>query len=799
MPGAIPAIAGALVSKAVGGGIIGAILGAVVTAGVGALLHRREEPELPDFSFQDQARGINANIANPVAPIPVVYGSYRFAGSRVYTGVTGANNKYLHMVISFAEGEIEEFTDVFLDDVSVTDGRFSGLVSFGDGQNAHLGSDTQTADTAAVSAITDWSTSHRLRGVSYLYMRLTYDPEVFSRIPVVSATVKGKKVVDVVAGGSPAWSDNPANCIYDYLTNTRYGRGIPASEIDIASFQTAHGICAALISNSPEPSQATYTCDGLINIDRPTLDNLRDLLTSCRGYLIFTGGQYRLIVDQAEASVFAFTESNIVGQMNISLDSKSARFNRVRARYYNADKNHQPDLVISDSSTYRTADNGTLLERSIELQFTTDVYRARRIAYLELKQSRYTISVEFNTTLEGLRAEVGDVVTITHSTPGWISKKFRIIEIGINSEDTVKIQAREYSDVYTPSAPPAKVAPPVITLPPVNDIADELAREPEVSWLYSFESESVEDWTDDDGSIAITSDTCVGDFAGLVTHGGGGETASASIVIPKTFAANVLATVDNQIRMQFWAKQPSADAASGLKVRLVGSSENSGWQDFTTSTSCQAFGFVWKPTTAQTSLTLEVIGDNSDTGTDGTIIDNILLYKLPDYINASNIGTWIGTLAVGEAYIANAAIDTLKIKGDAVTVPSSAYTSGNFTVPNDTTWRTAQTLAVTTTGAPVIIQGFAGVNVNSGTNSVGCLVEARIVRDSTTLTTVGCTSFGYANQGTLNGGTVGNVYRDTPSAGSHTYYLQTRRPLVFGLSVTINVFSRSLTVTEMKK
>lgn len=665
MPAAIPAIAGAIAAKAVGGGIFGAIVGSVVSAGVGALLQKNQDA--PDFSFEDQARGINANIANPVAPIPVVYGTYRFAGSRVYTGVGGANNKYLYLVISFSEGEIEEFTDVYLDDVSVTDSRFSGLVSFGDGQNAHLGTDAQTADSVAVSAITDWTTDHRLRGVSYLYMRLTYDPEVFSRIPVVSATVKGKKVVDVVAGGSPVWSDNPANCIYDYLTNTRYGRGIPASEIDVSSFQTAHAICAALISNSPEPSQATYTCDGLINIDRPTLDNLRDLLTSCRGYLTFTGGQYRLIVDQAESSAFAFTESNIVGQMKISLDSKSARFNRVRAQYYNADKNHQPDLVISDSPTYRTADNGTLLERAIELPFTTDVFRARRIAELELKQSRYTIGIEFNSTLEGLRAEVGDVVTITHATPGWTLKKFRVMEIGFDSEDRVNIIAREYQDIYTPSTPPAAVTPPTITFPPVNDILNERTEEPAISWLYSFENGDIEGWVNDDGSITTTSDSCVGDVAGIVTHGGGGETSSASIEIPDSFAANVLSIVDNQVRLQLWAKQPSAGAASGFKARLVGSSENSGWHSFTTSTSCQAFGFVWKPTTAQTSLTLEIEGDSSDTGTASTIIDNVLLYKLPDFINASNIGTWLGTVAIGSAYIADLAVTTGKIADLAVT------------------------------------------------------------------------------------------------------------------------------------
>lgn len=661
MPAAIPAIAGAVVAKAVtyavGSSLFGAIAGAVVAAGVGSLM-----ADSPDDDFRDQARGIDANIANPVAPIPIIYGRYRRAGDRVYTAVSGSNNKYLHLVISFSEGEIDSFEEIYLDDIPITDSRYSGLVDYGDGQNAHLGTDAQTADTTLVSRLTEWTTNHRLRGVSYLYLRLTYDPQVFSRIPVVSALVKGRKVVDVVAGGSPAWSNNPANCIYDYLTNTRYGRGIPSSEIDLASFQAAHSICAATVSNPPEPAQATYTSDGLINPDQGTLDNLRDLLTSCRGYLIFTGGKYRLIIDQAEASAVSFDETNIVGPMQIALHSKSSRFNRVRARYYNEERNYQPDLLLSDSTGYRTADNGTLLEREIALPFTTDTYRTRRIADIELEQSRKGIILEFSTTLEGLRAEVGDVISITHSAPGWTGKKFRVLGIDVNSSDQISIRAREYdATVYTPTVPPTSPTIPTVSFPPVNDALDEYEGEPDTSYLYSFEKGDVVGWTNDDGSITTTADACVGSVAGLVTHGGGGNTSSASLDIPASFAANVLSLEDNQVRVQMWAKQPSTNNAAGFKARLVGSSESSTWNSFTTSGSCQAFGFIWKPTTPQTSLSLEIQGDSSDSGTAATIIDNVLLFKVPDFIDAANVGTWIGTTAIGTAYIADAAITTAKI------------------------------------------------------------------------------------------------------------------------------------------
>ena len=47
---------------------------------------------------------------------------------------------------------------------------------------------------------------------------------------------------------------------------------------------------------------------------------------------------------------------------------------------------------------------------------------------------------------EGLRVEAADVVTITHSTPGWTSKKFRVIQVEILDSDEVAISAIEYDD-----------------------------------------------------------------------------------------------------------------------------------------------------------------------------------------------------------------------------------------------------------------------------------------------------------------------------------------------------------------
>ena len=52
---------------------------------------------------------------------------------------------------------------------------------------------------------------------------------------------------------------------------------------------------------------AAYACDGTIDTNQTAYDNVRALLTACRGMLVFSGGKYRLVLDVATtASGFGF-------------------------------------------------------------------------------------------------------------------------------------------------------------------------------------------------------------------------------------------------------------------------------------------------------------------------------------------------------------------------------------------------------------------------------------------------------------------------------------------------------------
>ena len=398
-----------------------------------------DAPEMP--SLDSKAQGILFNDASPVAPIPVVYGSRKVGGTRVFIEASGEENEYLHLVLSLAEGQINAINTVYLNDIATTDSKFDGFVEV----TKYTGSDSQTADSNLVSRVASWTSAHRLQGTAYLYIRLKYDQDVFpGGLPTITADVDGIKVYDPRTSSS-VFSNNPALCIRDYLTNARYGRGIPTSMIDDTSFSAAANYCEETVSKGGTTAQR-YTCDGVVDTSRTSLEIVRELLTSCRGMLVFTGGKYKLVIDKPETAAFTFDEDNIVGSWQISLGSKTNTYNRIRAEFFNPDRSWQGDIAVVESSTLRTADNNLLLEREIQLPFTSNIYTAKQIATMALNQSRQQIMTTFTATIEGTRCEVGDVVYVTHSTPGWTNKKFRVMAMSLKNDGHVTISLLEYAD-----------------------------------------------------------------------------------------------------------------------------------------------------------------------------------------------------------------------------------------------------------------------------------------------------------------------------------------------------------------
>jgi hypothetical protein len=120
------------------------------------------------------------------------------------------------------------------------------------------------------------------------------------------------------------------------------------------------------------------------------------------------------------------------------------RFNRMKVNYFNPSLEWQPDSKLVENPTYLTEDGGVVNETTIELPMIGDATLAQKIATYYLNASRYQTIMQFKSSHESLKLNVGDPVTVTHDVYGFTDKKFRVNSITLNPDSTVEIVLEEY-------------------------------------------------------------------------------------------------------------------------------------------------------------------------------------------------------------------------------------------------------------------------------------------------------------------------------------------------------------------
>ena len=461
-------------------------------------------PEIPDYGdmLQDQiARGVLLNKISANAHIPIIYGTRKVGGNVVFLETSGTDNEYLYMALVLGEGEINNITSIEINENTVTwsgsiadntqrtvgssDSNYYKADPTVDGSSAeslitiepHFGSDSQSASTL-LSGLSSWTSNHRLRGLAYIALKFKWNRDAFGSIPVVHAIVQGKKVYNpnldgTLTGGSGShradtsstweYSDNPVYQLLDYLRNERFGMGISNSYFDsnFADWQTAGDVCDADITPYSGASQIDLIdSHAVVDTSKKAIDNVKELIKGCRGILNFTAGTYKMLVETTGSASITLTEDNIIGGVSVQSKNKNSRYNRVIVNYINPNKNYQSDQAqyppIDDSAeasadqhaNMKIADGGALLEGRFDFSTITNPYQAQEMAEIILRRSRTSLDVSLRADGTALDLAIGDIVNITHATPSFSAKPFRVQGMSINTDHTVNLQLSEHQDSY---------------------------------------------------------------------------------------------------------------------------------------------------------------------------------------------------------------------------------------------------------------------------------------------------------------------------------------------------------------
>ena len=448
-----------------------------------AWVFRPKTPEIPDFGtneFDDFEKGVLLNKQSNDANIPVVYGTRLLGGTRVFVETSGDDNTYLYVALVLSEGQINNITAIKVDDKEVTfDGSFADNTQidvdssdanfYKDGESLirlepHYGADNQSA-SSLLSTLDNWGTNHKLSGLSYLAVRFKWNQDVFTSIPKIQAVVQGKKVKTYNASlveQTASFTSNPAWCLLDYLTNERYGKGLSINEIDLQSFYDASLVCNTQVTPYSGASDINlFESNAVLDTSKKILENVRELLKGCRGYLPYTQGTYKLVIETTGTASLTLTEDDIIGGYTLSSPSKNEKYNRVIVSFVNPERNWQTDEVqfppIDDSgldsadqhATMKASDGGFLLEGRFDFgKVITNPYQAEEMAEVILRRTRESTRLSINVSFSAYDLAIGDIVNVTHSSIGYSAKPFRILSMKFNPDYTLGLDLVEHQNSH---------------------------------------------------------------------------------------------------------------------------------------------------------------------------------------------------------------------------------------------------------------------------------------------------------------------------------------------------------------
>lgn len=241
----------------------------------------------------------------------------------------------------------------------------------------------------------------------------------------LTCELKGQVIYDFVDGEYRA-SSNPPSIIYDYLTNTTYGRGISPELINTDTFAEAAAYCDAF----------EMYANGAISYQSTFMENIENICQSFGGIMYVHAGQICITTDRKTVSVASFNERNMVGSVQISTSGGTDYFNTVDCKYTNPESMYTTDVVrIPSDITIDEAiqHDGQVIALSRDYSWSYDQEVIAKMANVDVLKAKYALRTVTFTTSEGWDLKIWDAINISNDEFD-ISGKFKILNKDISTD-----------------------------------------------------------------------------------------------------------------------------------------------------------------------------------------------------------------------------------------------------------------------------------------------------------------------------------------------------------------------------
>ena len=255
-----------------------------------------------------------------------------------------------------------------------------------------------------------------------------YDARYFNSVPARSYLMKLLKV-KVPSNYDPikktyngfwdgtfklAWTDNPAWCYYDLLTNNRFGLGkyINTNLVDKWTLYEISQYCDTLVPDGYGGLEARYTCNLYITTKAEAYKVINDMASIFNGLPYYFAGQIFTTQDKPKDPIYLFNNSNVInGEFSYSDSSRKARRSIAVVRFNDEFNNYNPALeYVEDSNAL--ARYG-IRETEIAAFGATRRSQARRLGkWILASENLETEIVNFDAGVEANLLRPGDLISI---------------------------------------------------------------------------------------------------------------------------------------------------------------------------------------------------------------------------------------------------------------------------------------------------------------------------------------------------------------------------------------------------
>ena len=284
---------------------------------------------------------------------------------------------------------------------------------------------------------------------------LKVDAEQFSSIPSRKYLVKGIKVkiphnATVNADGSLSYTgtfngtlgaaqytNDPAWCLYDLLTSSRYGLGahVIETEIDKFSFYAASVYCSQQVDDGTGTgaTEPRFSCNVNINNQQEAYNVINQMCSVFRAMPYYEAGNLTVTQDSPKDSSYLFTLANVLEPgFNYSNTSQRQRPTVVVAKYLDLelrDINYVEEIDTANQARY-----GSVV-RNIDAFACTSRGQAARLAKWLLYMSNVEREVvSFTTSIDaGTVVRPGQIIEIADPVRSGERRGGRIVSATTNS------------------------------------------------------------------------------------------------------------------------------------------------------------------------------------------------------------------------------------------------------------------------------------------------------------------------------------------------------------------------------